>query len=239
PQGHLKESNMAKKDKKFDAPPTNDDPNPAPEGDMSTKDGGLSWEAKTDFGTAPGIAQAESAPAGDGGNGEAKPEPVRASWYLKTAEPDKNGRTDYRLAKYAGYPKKPSEIPITIDGQPAKLAVTSSGGWADEQTKGFNGYLQYTHPTKGYMSGWILFGHGVNPREMPLDFTVTDGTCEANPKRIPANPETEEARKAAFKAKMELKKVAKEAGAAGLAGEVVPTPEGTAPETPPAEQPAA
>jgi hypothetical protein len=186
---------MAKKHK-FDAPATEDtSPSLADHAVASMKEGVAQGEPTNDN------AAAE-------GEGE-KPVLARAGWYLKSAEPDKNGRTDYRFAKYAGYPKKPSEMDITIDGQPAKLAVTSSGGWADEATKGYNGYIQYQHPVRGLISGWILFGHGVNPREMKLDFKTVDGSCDANPKRIPANPATEEARKAAFKAKMEAKKLEK------------------------------
>jgi hypothetical protein len=219
---------MAKK-QKYDAPqttePTNESP-PQVEGNTTV--------APTDAGSA-----ANPAPEG---NGEAAV--ARAGWYLKTAEADKNGRTDYRFAKYAGYPKKPSEIDITIDGEKAKLAVTSSGGWADEATKGYNGYIQYQHPVRGLISGWILFGHGVNPREMPLDFTTVDGSCDANPKRIPANPTTEEARKTAFKAAMDKKKAEAEAKKAAEdqpeGTEGGPTPEQGAPsEGATAEQPPA
>lgn len=157
------------------------------------------------------------------------PTPAKPSWYLKNGVADPHGRTDYRFAKYAGYPKKPSEVDITIDGEAAKMAVTSSGGWADESTKGYNGYIQYAHPTRGLISGWILFGHGVDPRSIPLDFTTVDGTCDANPKRLPANPETEEARKAAFKAAMDKKKAEAAAanppaeGEAQLPAEAQPT----------------
>ena len=88
---------------------------------------------------------------------EAKPEPKKG-WYLQAGVADVNGRTNYRFAKWDGYPKKPQEIPITIDGEPAQMAVTSSGGWANEDTKGYNGYIRYNHPVRGNISGWILFG---------------------------------------------------------------------------------
>jgi len=145
---------------------------------------------------------------------EAKPEPKKG-WFLRAAEADVNSRTDYRFAKWDGYPKKPNEVPITIDGEPAQMAVTSSGGWANEDTKGYNGYIRYSHPVRGNISGWILFGYKVDPKAegFNLDFTTQDGSCDANPKREPAKPETEEARKAAFKAKMDLKKAAAAAAA--------------------------
>ena len=89
------------------------------------------------------------------------------------------------------------------------MAVTSSGGWANEDTKGYNGYIRYSHPVRGNISGWILFGYKVDPRAegFNLDFTTVEGSCDANPKREPSNPAVEEARKAAFK-KMDAKKAA-------------------------------
>lgn len=149
---------------------------------------------------------------------EAKAEPKKG-WYLQAAASDVNGRSNYRFAKWDGYPKKPNEIPITIDGEPAQMAVTSSGGWANEDTKGYNGYIRYSHPVRGDISGWILFGYKVDPRAegFNLDFVTVDGSCDANPKREPANPEVEEQRKVAFKAKMDAKKAASDAEAAAAA----------------------
>jgi len=160
---------------------------------------------------------------------------IPRGFHLVANQPDVHGRVNYRFGKEDNYPKKAEGMNVLVDDIVVRMAVTSSGGWANEATKGYNGWFRFDHPTRGLVAGWILFGHGVDPRQWApegvdtpprLSFKITDGTCEANPKREPVNPEAEAKRLEAA----ELKRKAKAAAAEGAppAGETPPTTEGEA-----------
>lgn len=137
-------------------------------------------------------------------------DPKTVGIFLRADTKDVNERTDYKLTREKAYPKKPDEIDITIDGQPAKLAITSSGGWATEATKGYNGWLKYEHPVRGMLNGWLIFGYNVDPKskeQFPngLNFTTVEGRGPANPKREPSNAEGEKRRQEAAAATRKAK----------------------------------
>jgi len=153
--------------------------------------------------TAPATAATEAAPA----------KPAKPSFHLVLATPDLTGRVAYRFGKDKAMPKKAPRIPITLDGVPGEMAVTSSGGYSE--LVGYNGWLY----NKEGDSGWILFADGVNPNDATqfpdgIHFTTTEGLGPVNPLRLPKNPEGEANRRAAAAASALKRKEEKEAAAA-------------------------
>lgn len=145
---------------------------------------------------------------------------IRPSSHLVCETADHLGRTAYRFAKSKEMPKKAPQVDITIDGKPAKIAFTTSGGYSEKV--GYNAYIQ--KPTKEDGSpgdiGWILFNDDVNPtdpEQFPngVNFVTVAGQCAANPVRQPKNLEGEMNRRkaSAEAAKAKAAKRAEEAAA--------------------------
>ena len=187
---------MAKKDKKF-----------VPDQEASLVDHAMASMTEGSIGPNDGTETEVKAPA------------VPKGFHLVCETKDVHGRTDYRFGKFSQMPKRAPRIHVEVDGEETEMAVTNSGGYAVE--KGFNGYLT----ARGF-TGWILFGHGVDPQseeQFPegLKFTTKDGSCEANPLREPANKETEMKRREAAAAA--AKKRAEDKAAAAPATESAET----------------
>lgn len=144
---------------------------------------------------------------------------IRPSSHLVCETPDLKGRVAYRFAKTAEMPKRAAQYDITIDGKPAKAAYTTSGGYSE--VVGYNAYIQKPDKDDGSKGdiGWILFNDGVNPldpEQFPngLHFKTVDGPCEANPVRLPKNPEAEQKRRDASAAAAKARKEAADAARA-------------------------
>ena len=150
---------------------------------------------------------------------------ARPSSHLVMSTADIKGRTAYRFAKCAEMPKKAARYEATVDGKPAQIAFTTSGGYSE--VVGFNAYIQKPDKDDGTPGdiGWILFNDGVDPLDKTqfpdgYHFTTTPGLCDANPKREPKNPDAENARRAASAAASAARKAKREAEeAAAKAGE--------------------
>jgi hypothetical protein len=149
---------------------------------------------------------------------------ARPSSHLVMSTADLKGRTAYRFAKCAEMPKKAARYPATVDGKPAEIAFTTSGGYAE--VVGYNAYLQKPQKDDGSPGdiGWILFNDGVDPldkEQFPdgYHFTTTTGLCDPNPKREPKNPDAENARRAASAAASAKRKAEREAAEAAAKAE--------------------
>lgn len=153
---------------------------------------------------------------------EAAPTVARPSSYLECLTPDLKGRVNYRFAKTAEMPKKAAQYDITIDGKPAKAAYTTSGGYSE--VVGYNAYIQKPDKDDGSRGdiGWILFNDGVNPldpEQFPngLHFVTKQGTCDANPVRVPKNPDAEMNRRKASAEAAKKRKESREAAVSNQA----------------------
>jgi len=183
---------MGKKDKKFDAP--QGETQTLTEADVGT----IHVGPESTDGAPPELAD------------KVKAAPVRPTYHLVLSTPDLTGRVAYRFGKDKAMPKKAPRIPITLDGVPGEMAVTSSGGYSE--LVGYNGWLY----NKDGDSGWILFSDGANPSDPAqfpdgIQFTTTEGLGPVNPLRLPKNPEGEANRRAAAAASALKRKAEKEA----------------------------
>ena len=174
---------------------------------MSKKDKGKKYDTEGQTLTSADVAKVPAEVV----NGDTPAKVAKPTSHLVLDTKDVNGRDAYRFARCTDMPKKAPRIPITLDGKPAEMAVTSSGGYS--ALVGYNGYLQ----DKDGHNGWILFGDNVNPNDKEqfpngLNFTTTQGLCAANPVRQPKNPDGEANRRAMAKVAAE-KRAAEKAAA--------------------------